>query len=421
MPATNQFRATGSAGVAERSSHAVGAFALILIFLHFQFFKVSGFPVTAAPLFLLWFFVRFYHLALTPYAWVCVFLAMFYPLLPLWDSPVRIQMADFFKTYALWILNFLLLWFAFRAPLRARAEGLPRAAYIVVWSITLFSALQSGYATLTGSPLLYSPFGPFQYLYHQDPDLMMAATIARAPVFYLEPSFAAQVIITAGGICLLAGYRPAIVKLLLVISMAFIGSRGGWLVVLALLALNYVVTVRPVILIQVALAGLALGLAASPLLVSLVLSGNTVVNFNMDAFEAEGTSEFLRIVLGPIIIARELPQHLLGLPFGSMELIVEKHFGVRLPFFSNLYVGVYYFGIVAIMSIFVFVGHAVDALLRRSYPKSMFCLLFATSLFISGSLLNPETTLLVVLAVYQYRLIVEQERFALLKTSGGSF
>jgi hypothetical protein len=389
-------------------------FVIVILFMHFQFTKLAGFPLTIAPVFVVWFFVTHYRLALKPISWLMLVMLYLYPFVPALTGPNLPNLAgEFAKTYGLFVIHIGLLVMAFSAPIKPSATSprdLARIAFRLLIITSVIDAAQSLVATLTGSIALYNLFGPFQYMYEQHTDTLLhyGSWIARAQGLYLEPSFAAMVAITLSVICLLARYREGTTKLILVAALIFIGSRGGQLVALVIIGLDWLLRLGHRWVVGLGIASLVLAVLSAPLLYQFASALGVLVHIDLSDFSTAGTSEYFRMVMGPIVLARTLPDYPLGLPFGSMEVIVGRITGFPLELPNNVYVLLYYFGIFGFLALLVLVALALFSLFRGNQQATRFYTLFIATLALSGSFLSPETTSLIFMLVFQYRNATER-------------
>lgn len=171
-------------------------FIVSIVLLHFVFFNPFGFPLTAAPLFIVVFLLKHYCLRLKTIAVIYIILLSALPLFVLlfsFDSIYTLNVNQFFRTYSLWLVTVFVLVFAFTAKIN-RFYDYRAASAITISVIGIYSVIQVAEAHILGTTALYYPFGKYSYLNQTDVSGFVMEGSIRANSFYLEPSFAAFVI-----------------------------------------------------------------------------------------------------------------------------------------------------------------------------------------------------------------------------------
>lgn len=381
------------------------ALVVALVFLHFSFFPVGAYALTIAPAFLVYFLFRYTTMSLQTKEWLILLAFFGFPLLyfPM-AVDIGLSAGEYLSSYALFVICLAVLWFAAFSPIRRSTEPLVRAVFWVLVIVTVFCGLQVGLVYAAGDTSLYNPFGPFQYLYQAKADQLTRPPLKRAHGFYLEPSFAAQVVIYLCTVCLMARYRVALVFGLMGCALFFIQSRGGIVAGMGL-ALVYIwardsaAAKWPLILAVLFGGGLAVGMASYSLVEALSGKASALVA----EVGTEDASGYIRLVLGALVLANELPDHPFGLPFGSIGYYVEKNFPGAPLFTNNIYTLGFYFGIFGFLFVATFIAKAVRAALSRDHLDTYFFFCFAIGLVISGSLFSFETNVLNVILIHVYR------------------
>ena len=379
---------------------AIGA---ALLLLHFQIVDLSGYPITAG-LGLSGVVVaaavrgRPPALAFGLLATVVGALSLQALLTPGADVIAFLRTAVLF-TYSVG----LVLWVAYGtlAPRSSRA----RPYFVVMLAIDALAWLQyvSG---RRGIETFFNPWRQFSYLHRYNPELGLVPV--RAEAFYLEPSFAALVLVLCAAAAILAGGRPLIAVILCAGGMGAIRSASG-IITVAVFALILVLVPQEVDTstprarrdrrgLLLVMAGLAIWL--TPYAVSRLTSTSqqrTSANFRLDS---------------PLtLLAQVLGNSVIGEPLGSSNqavttagLIVGNQTGKSLD--NGIYVYIFYFGWVGI----ILAGGALLYLLYRGLTDLEFGRLAAfaipvvlMSAVFTGAVITPEYAVLVALVLMELR------------------
>lgn len=389
-----------------------------LLFLHFMIVPLWGFPLTPAAFALLSLLAVFYSGPVPMGRTVAAYAFLLFPLLHLpgvGDS----DLLEFTRSYLLYTLSLGTIAIAASARLSAPRLNLGAVAIAAMAVIGAFSAAQSGLQFLTGSTILYNPFGSHQYLgaYSIAKYVTNEGTWSRAPALYLEPSFAALVLCSLLAICYLTGYKVRKAILIFGVTMFFNRSFtgiGAFVLMSSFLAISGDASRRKRIGDFVALTLIA---AAGFIALRGYIIGRLL------EFGLEGGSAYYRTI-APLVVLRDvLLEHPLGLPFGSMEKVVSSyhllHGGMEGTGIDNgAYILVYYFGWIGLAGVMglLFSG-VVAAIASRSRAAVLFAFCFV-SLWFSGGILLPEYAFLICLVIYQFRSSSQNEKHAAIIFSG---
>lgn len=379
-----------------------------VIFLHFMFVRVGGYPLTLAPFALAAFMFVSYRFKFPKYVIVLWSFLLVLPFLNLTLPGSEVDLLEFMKTYLLWTLAVTVVLFATKAEVRLNSRWVSKAALVSLAILTFYSVAQAALYRYFSLDLLYNPFGEHQYLYQYD--VLLHSGEIRAPGFYLEPSFNAFIVTSMLFIAVVNNYRPVLALALAGIALLVIKALSG-ILIYGFILLGYLVlrgTRRQV------------STAIAILIASVVLMYATSVGaYVMERFadvSVEGASTYYRLV-APLPVLRDvLLNDLTGLPFGTTEevlldygLLLGDDLGSSLD--NGFYLLIYYFGWVGIAAV---VLAALAGLLSRGRwvrVSTLYLLGYIfLSLFYSGGIFAPEYVFILVLVIYAWRANRMQER-----------
>lgn len=407
--------------------------ALTIIFLHFMFCRVWGYPLTVAPFSLMLFlFVGYQVNPKRIWLWGAAILVV--PFAALLWSVVKHEhpdMVHYFRTYALWSLAAFALLVSYKSdPVAAgsRSRGIENIVLICLIGLTVFSFAQVVLFAGFGAEALYNPFGQHQYLDQYDVSRFANDYIVRAPGLYLEPSFNAFVLLSLYVVCLLARYKLRFASALTLLGLFFIQSMIGvlafiviWLSILLHVCLGKHVPGRLGLtrtsIINLALACLIAytggfdGLAhhGGP---SHHNAGSVWGVTGEERFEELSTpskSGYYRMI-APLPVLRDvLSDAPLGKPLGQMERTVSSYhllngsqYGKTID--NGMYYLIFYFGWMGLAFLVFLWARTLKAMFSPCGTNKLIVLtyLFA-SLQFSGGILLPEYIMLLVMVLYQFR------------------
>jgi len=398
-----------------------------VIFLHFMFFKVWGYPLTIAPFALLCFILINFRVTLKE-TWLWASFLLILPFGGLAWSLSRGANPDvlqYFRTYALWSFASLVVLAAFISPVKKiffKVWSLEKISFLCLSILCAFSLMQVVLFAGWGSVILYNPFGDHQYLGKYDVSRFAASYIVRAAGLYLEPSFNAFIAITLYVVCLLGKFRLRSSSALTLLSLFAIQSMIG---LLAFVALWMFIVMRALIGKDEAFKKVWIRLGLVNLMLALVVaytggvsgvinivSGVSGVSWlsRIEELGKPSTSGYYRIVAPLGMLKDVLVNDPLGKPFGQIEqtlgyyhLLNGTQFGKTLD--NGMYLLVFYFGWVGIAFLAFLLIRTVMLINSQGDMNELILLVFTLLSFqFSGGILLPEYVLMLVMVIYQFRI-----------------
>lgn len=424
--------------------------AMSIIFLHYMFFSVWGYPLTIAPFALFGFVLINYRVALRGIrVWVAVLLM--YPLANLGLSMLGGNNPDcmqYLRTYALWSYASMSILIAFKLPVK-KSHGyndfsLERIALLCLGILCIFSVVQVMMFAGWGLDIFYNIFGEHQYIKQYDISRFASSNVLRASGLYLEPSFNAFIVISLHVLCLLARYKLWQSSLLTLLALFVIQSMAGFITFVSIWGLiAYIVYFRKaestselwrvlsivnlVLVLASAYSGGILG--ASTGLQKFATSVSELGNSTSDHQQvANGisrlnelgiptSSAYYRIVAPLKVLKDGLVNEPLGTPFGQIENTLRGYHllsgGEELTSMDNgMYMLVFYFGWVGVAFLIFLLYRLTKSLLRAAYINELILLAYILlSLPFSGGIMLPEYIFMMVLIIYQLKVISASESF----------
>jgi len=335
--------------------------------------------------------------------------ALFFPLLNAYqiiDSHEK--SVEFIRTYLLWVFNATAFWVILRCVIIKKTDTVANGAFIALTILTFFVMAQAGLVYLSGSTILYNIFGGHQYMGEVNIHKHYLGEINRAPGLYLEPSFCAFVIITLWTVCLISSHRIIASSMLSMVAMIFIVSFSGVLAFACLLALFLVMRDRYA---DKKLRNFSVFMAFSTL--GLIVKFGDYLSGRALEIMIEGSSVYYRLVAPLVVIKDVLTNHPMGIAFGQMESYLAPfeliHGKIGGPGGSSIDNGVYlflfYFGWLALILLTVFIISMLKAAISKKKNLSILLFYIFLSFGFSGGMLLPEYALLLIIVIYQYRII----------------
>ena len=435
--------------------------ALTIIFLHFMFFSVWGYPLTIAPFALFGFILINYLVALKgSWGW-SVFLLLF-PFINLILSMLgggNPDVAHYFRTYALWSYAALSILIAFKSPITKNighnSWSLERIALVCLVILCTFSVAQVMIFLGLGSDILYNIFGEHQYIKQYEISRFASDDVLRATGLYLEPSFNAFVVISLHIICLLARFRLWHSSVLTLLALFVIQSMAGLIAFIAiwgLIALNVhfgkaeaalklwsKLSIANLVLVLViaysgGVLGTSTGLQKSASRLGIAYYGEGACHHNhvktpcavdiangISRFKELGvptSSAYYRIVAPLKVLKDVLVNEPLGEPFGQIEKTLRGYNllsgGEKLTSLDNgIYILVFYFGWAGIAFLAFLIYRLMKSLFRPAGINELILLTYILlSLPFSGGIMSPEYVFMLVMILYQFRVSSPFESFA---------
>jgi len=312
---------------------------------------------------------------------------------------------QFLRSLALFAYSVGLVLWVSSAQVNPRGPG-PRP-YLVAMALVAGLAWLQYLAGTRGIGFFFNPWRGFTYLYLYNPRLGLVPV--RAEAFYLEPSFAALVLVICATAAILAGARPLVAVSLCGIGMLAVRSASGILTVGVLAVLSIV---GP----QVAAGGRRRGSRAERLILVAVLAGLAVAFTpyavaRLTSTDQVGSSSNYRLAAPVSLLQDLLGRTVIGEPLGSVNqavsdagLLLGTQVGSSLD--NGLYVYVYYFGWVGIVAALAGLAVVVVRGLadRRFGRVALLTLPILTmSALFTGAVFTPEYAVLVGLVIGEAR------------------
>lgn len=385
---------------------------LSIIGLHFMIVRLPGseYPLTAAPFAILIFLYFYVRAAIRPLGlllgatlliWPFCIYGM-YELLGASADPSR-----FSRTYLLWAYAiFAIMLFSF-APLK-KIPNYSREFIIALAVVAAFSLAQVAFFKLFGSTLLYNPFGEYTYMGEYQIDRFAVGDFARAPGFYLEPSFCAFVMFFLTAAILINEKKrdvPGWLWLLSFLSIAITGSASGIIAIFSLFIMRAITSFKNRML------------KLTLIFFTPVLVGVFVTFFLAERFaeiSVEGTSGYWRLVAPLIILSKVYAEYPFGVPLGQIEAFLLplglKHgAGTGTSIDNGIYYLAFYFGWLAVPFVLGLLFKFLQSMFREDIVGVTLWWFILVSLQFSGGIFLPEYIFPLLLISMQYRRIKSSE------------
>lgn len=385
----------------EISTRALIAIFVGVICLHLQVFSVGGYPVTLAALSVP--VILAARLKSGPPSWqllVLCSLILVKSLQALLDQDAND--IEFLRTLALVCIAIWIVGCCSGGDLR-RVKVEPRLYLAIICVIGSLSWLQWVSGEL-GSLMFFNPWRSFQYLHQYDPHLGLVPV--RASAFYLEPSFAALVLITCTLCAIFCGARPINAVILAGLGLVPIKSASG---ILSLAVVLVICTVGN------RLYGRERRGERWKLLTALLVVGFFFLPYLSTRLESTtqlGSSANYRLAAPVTVVKDAMREHLVGAPLGSVNDVVASaglsngsEAGSTLD--NGIYVFLYYFGWAGLVLLVATAVTSVARIAQRENILDRDLLLITAGILLSsvftGAVFTPEFALLAGLAIIEYR------------------
>ena len=408
--------------------------AMTIIFLHFMFFSMWGYPLTIAPFALFGFILINYRVVLRgSWRWP-VFLLLFPFINLIWSmlGGGNPDVIHYFRTYALWSYAALSILIAFKSPITKNigrnAWPIEKIALVCLGILCIFSVAQVMIFSGWGLDILYNIFGEHQYIKQYEISRFASADVLRASGLYLEPSFNAFVIISLHVICLLARFRLWQSSVLTLLALFVIQSMAGLITFFSIwgvIALNVhfgkaevavkhwkkLSVANLVLVLVIAYSGGVLGTSTG--LQQFAFRSGYVDTANAASrvmeLDVPTSSAYYRIIAPLKVLKDVLVNEPLGKPFGQIEKTLSGYHllsaGQELTSLDNgMYMLVFYFGWAYIAFLTFLIYRLTKSLFRPAGLNELILLAYILlSLPFSGGIMLPEYIFMLVVILYQFR------------------
>jgi len=380
-----------------------------VILIHFVIARPFGFPLTIVPFVIIIFvLLHFKHAVLslrTIFLWFGLIIWPFIILLAYAAVGGVTDYDDYFRTYLLWLFSVSIILACARNRIK-RAVNYSRGLLIAFGVVAAYATAQIIGVERFGVKFLNILFGVSKHSYmayaYDEAALLGNIHFARAPGFYLEPSFCAFVVFSLLSALMLTR-QPGHVKLGLLmlglVSMWIIGSASGILIMIVLTTLGVVS------LLKTRAAKLLLlvtgGLLSIP--VALVCLGSRLAEISI-----EGSSGYWRLIAPLTILKDVFVNYPLGVPFGQIESFLapmglQHGGGIGTSIDNGMYCLAFYFGWCAVFFISWLVFRLISAVLRDRFVDAVYWWYIIGALQFSGGIFLPEFVYPVLFVTYHYR------------------
>ena len=390
-----------------RSRTTLGVAALVgsIVFLHFEFLSIGGYPLTVAPLAIALVLrcnalKRHWPVLLV----TLVVISLGTPVVTALAYRMPVNWTEYLRTYLLWFFAVAALALGISRPLTGRERSwLGAGCFAALVIVSTFSLMQRLLA-LDGSTALYNPWKSHQYLYNYD--LRAHLLALRAPAFFLEPSFNALVITSLLFILLLLRYRVVWAFGFAILGLQCAASVSGF----AILALLGLMSTR--ILPRGRGAGMVVVRRLSILtLIALSLwISHAYLTQRVSSASIVGSSTQYRLIAPLPVLQDVLGNSPLGAPLGSVQQVLPKYdllngqvVGSTLD--NGLYLLVYYFGWIALaMGVILGLRLLFDKPRENQFGVRSFVAFSLLTLANTGGIVLPEFIFLYLLVILAFRL-----------------
>lgn len=391
-------------------------FILILsvILIHFVIARPYGFPLTIMPFVIIFFVLLHFKnnawLHRTILLWLGLILWPFFVLLAYAAVGGATDYADFIRTYLLWLFSVSIIMVCARNRIKVNVNY-SRGLLIAFGVVGAFVTAQIVGAERFGLKFFYILFnvGKHSYMAYEYDDALLWGNIhyARAPGFYLEPSFCAFVVFSLLSALMLTK-QPGRVKLCLLalglVSMWIIGSASGMLIMIVLTTLGIVSILKTRVARRLLLV--MGGLLSIPIAIASL--GGRLAEINV-----EGSSGYWRLIAPLSVLRNVFVNYPLGVPFGQIESFLlpmglQHGSRVGMSIDNGMYCLAFYFGWCAVFFISWLVFRLVHAVLRDHFVDAVYWWYIIGALQFSGGIFLPEFVYPVLLVTYHYRVRVFQ-------------
>ena len=384
---------------------------LSIIFMHFMIASPLGFPLTIIPFVLIYFVITHFRLAIRYVPFLVAIALLLWPFLVLMSYDLLgadAKLNDFVRTYMLWIFALMVMVVGstnrIKKTIDYSREFLISAGVIISFSITQVLS-----AWIFSTTILYYPFGRFSYFGVNDASRIVRDGLARAPGFYLEPSFCAFVLFFLLSTILIRENRPLRVSFLVaggICAMFIVGSATGIISLIALAGL----------LISGFIKRRIRRIVTFIFLLFIIIVGMLLVLPQRIAeVSVEGTSGYWRLVAPLRILSKVYIDYPIGIPFGQIEnfvipLGIQHGAGVGSSIDNGMYNFAFYFGWIATVFLIWLFLKLILALYIGNQANIVYWWFVIASLQFSGGILLPEYIYPLLLITYTYRVNKSQQQ-----------
>ena len=374
--------------------------------LHFQFFSLGpDFPVTLASVGALVLSIGLFRMPSKPIAFEASIILSCLLALPLLAGVLAqstpfygFSSSHFLRTYALWsyasICSVLGIFGEPRHGSREWFRGGLRGALAAI-SILAIGQFIAG---SLGTSALYNIWGKHQYLYEYAPNLQFG--LARSEAFYLEPAYAGMVIaVLMLSLAALQALRwplglAALVGLATTQSPTAFAVAGAGIGVLRWRKHIVKAALRR-IPAPVTLGGIGLLAVLGPYLLR-----------RLSTLAVPGSSAYYRVIAPLSVLGHVLSTAPLGAPLGSVQraiggadLLNGSTYGTSLD--NGVYLLIFYSGWVGIIVLLLLLTYMAGV---RGVHGIFLVALAAALLFVTGGILLPEFSVLILVLLYSMRI-----------------
>ncbi|KOX63234.1 hypothetical protein AA303_20450 [Pseudomonas psychrophila] len=391
-----------------KSSIAIFLIAIGIVFLNFTPVRPLNYPLTIAPLILL--FITPLALSikkglsryLLPWITVIIFVLLksTFDLFNITGSEIQ-----FFKTFLLWAFywTFFLAFLVF--PIRnkinlSRLSLLYSSLFILIASIC---AAQLIYYKITGNINIFNLWGEYNYASQGYVTKVIEFGAMKTTGFYFEPAFCALVmyaLLTARQISAKISY---IYYPLVLIAFYITGSFSG--VLCALFAL-LTTTLFPDHTSNKN-KGIKLIIGTFVFMSAFYFLADLIATRSLQVFDAS-TSTYYRLIAPLEIIKSVLTEHPFGMLLGVMESDIVKHSlsngaSIGKTIDNGWYLLFYYFGWIGvfIFASYLIIGFKLALKLRNGSIEAYQFLLLSP--FFTGAVFSPEFLLLQAIVIFTFK------------------
>lgn len=383
---------------------------LSLIFLHFMVVKVGGYPLTVTPVAIAVFLLFGFRASVRINALYWLGGGVVWPFVVYLMYEVVGGSADFIefaRTYALWCYATLAMTIATLSPMKVNRDYSPEFRVVLI-AIIIFSLAQVTMKMAANSELLYNPFGEHTYMGAYKVERFAGEGFARAPGFYLEPSFCAFMLFFLVSAVLIRVRQKGAGNwfLLGLLGTAIVGSATG-LLAMAVLGMTMAVTHA---------RKRATRILLSVVLFTVVVFASSIILYSrLNEIGVEGTSGYWRLIAPLIILSKVFAEYPFGVPFGQIEafllpLGLQHGDTVGSSIDNGVYFLAFYFGWFAVPLPIFLAYKYLKKIIDGDSAGAIYWWFVLFSLQFSGGILLPEYIFPLILITFQYRGLTYKKR-----------
>lgn len=386
-------------------------FIIPIIFLHFVIIRISDYPLTLAPFFIVGFFYIFYKKIINDLSTFVIFIIIFfYPILNIVEILDNyLYLLQFFRTYLLWIFSATVILLAFKLKIKYIYNFGPVAftCLILIFIIVLFQYITSSLGILD---FIY-PFGSHSYFEDLNGEMLYTeGEKIRVPGLYLEPSFCAYITLNLISVCMMTRSKVTMSLIIGGSSLLIIQSFTGLIAFSLILFVDFIFNYKGSnnsknFLIPI--------LVLITFLLIIFIFYNDYIISRVSSIDDIGSSTYYRVIGLLPVLYDTLSNFIFGHALGTVKSIIPNFSiihgtGYGSSIDNGLYLLVFYFGWFGLFFILYFIFKIINNFFNRRYSDLISLITIFFGCFFNGGIFLPEFILMTLILIYSSRVYNEK-------------